>query len=128
MYNKSGVGFTISCKSDGGFTGFLSADICTGWTRRRGLTGGLFSCGGGGTKVGMGVGVLLYNMLSVGCSGKFRLIGGFAFLFLFLGGGEANMSGSTGVNSVNCKSCSSREEGVFSICLDSSSKQISASK
>ena len=79
-------------------------------------------------KVGIGVGGLLYNILSVGCSGISKVVGGFAFLFLFLGGGSANIAGSTGVSSVRVGSCSRGEEGVFSICLDSVSKQISASK
>ena len=79
-------------------------------------------------KVGIGVGGLLYNIFSVGCSGISKVVGGFAFLFLFLGGGSANIAGSTGVSSVRVGSCSRGEEGVFSICLDSVSKQISASK
>ena len=67
-------------------------------------------------------------MLSVGCSGKFKAVRGDAFLFLFLGGGEANISGSMGLNSVSGGSWSNGEEGVFSIFLDSASKQMSASK
>ena len=59
------------------------------------------SCGGGGTNVGMGVGGLRYKMFSVGCSGGFKVVGGFAFLFLFLRGGEANISGSVGLKSVS---------------------------
>ena len=57
-----------------------------------------------------------------------RVLGWTAFLFLFFGGGEANMSGSIGPKSVNGGSLSKREEGVCNICLDSVSKQISASK
>ena len=58
MCSRSGVGLTMSCKSDGGFVESLPAGMCTGWTRRQGLTGALFFCGGGGTNVGMGVGGL----------------------------------------------------------------------
>ena len=60
MCSKSGVGLTMSCKSDGGFIELLPAGMCTGWTRRRGLTGVLLLCGGGRTNVGMGVGGLRY--------------------------------------------------------------------
>ena len=60
LCSKSGVGLTKSCKSDGGFVKLLPAGMCTGWTRGRGLTGVLPSCGGGGTNVGMGVGGLRY--------------------------------------------------------------------
>ena len=48
----------MSCKSDGGFVRLSPAGMCTGRIRRRGLTGVLPSCGGGGTNVGMGVGGL----------------------------------------------------------------------
>ena len=48
----------MSCKSDSGFVEPLPAGMCTGWTRRRGLTGVLLFCGGGGTNVRMGVGGL----------------------------------------------------------------------
>ena len=48
----------MSCKSDSGFVEPLRAGMCTGWTRRRGLTGVLLFCGGGGTNVGMVVGGL----------------------------------------------------------------------
>ena len=58
MCSRSGVGLTMSCKSDGGFVELLPAGMCTGWTRRRGLTEVLPSCGGGGTNVRMGVGGL----------------------------------------------------------------------
>ena len=58
LCSKSGVGLTMSCKSDGGFVEPLPAGMCTGWTRRRGLTGVLLFCGGGGTNVRMGVGGL----------------------------------------------------------------------
>ena len=63
------------------------------------------------------------------------MVGGFAFLFLFLGGGEANISGSVGLKSVSGGSLSSGEEGVSrkwkcvsNIHLDSVSKQMPASK
>ena len=56
LCSRSGVGLTMSCKSDSGFVKSLPAGMCTGWTRRRGLTGALLFCGGGGTNVGMGVG------------------------------------------------------------------------
>ena len=52
------MGLTISCKSHGGFAKPLPVGICTGWTRRRGLTGVLLLWGGGGIKVRMGMGVL----------------------------------------------------------------------
>ena len=112
LCSKSGVGLTMSCKSDGGFVKLLPAGMCTGWTKRRGLTGVLLFCGGGGTNIGMGVGDLRYNMFSVGCSGGLRVVGGLAFLFLFLGGGEANISGSIGLKSVSGGFLSSGEEGV----------------
>ena len=118
----------MSCKSDGGFVVSLPTGICTGWMRRRGLTGVLLFWGGGGTKVGIRVGILWYNMFSVGCFGRFKAVGGFAFLFLFLGGGEANISGSIGPKSVSGGSWSNGDEGVSSICLDSVSKQMSVSK
>ena len=89
----------MSCKSDGGFAELLPAGIYTGWTRRGGLTGVLLLWGGGGTKVRMGVGVLRYNMFSVGCSSGLTVVGGLASLFLFLGGGKANISGSIGPKS-----------------------------
>ena len=60
--------------------------------------------------------------------GGIKVIGGVAFLFLFFGGGEANMSGSIGPKSVNEGSLSKGDERVCNICLDSVSKQISASK
>ena len=118
----------MSCKSDGGFVESLPAGMCTGWTRRRGLTEALFFCGDGGTNVGMGVGGLQYKIFSVGCSGGLKVVGELFFLLLFLGGGEANISGSTGLNSVSGGFSSSGEEGVSSIHLDSVSKQIPASK
>ena len=98
----------MSCKSDGGFAELLPAGICTGWTRRRGLAGVLFLWGGGGTKVGMGIGVLRYNMFSVGCSGGLTVVGGLSSIFLFLGGGEANISGSIGPKSDTGGSLSNR--------------------
>ena len=71
----------------------------------------------------------------VGCSGGFKVVGEFTFLFLFLGGGEANISGSVGLKSVSGGSLSSGEEGVSrkwkcvsNIHLDSVSKQMPASK
>ena len=127
LCNKSGVGLTISCKSDSGFANPLPAGICTGWTRRRGLPGVSLLWGGGGTKVGMGVGALQYDVFGEFWS-IFIVVGGLAFLFLFFGGGEANMFGSIGPKSVNGGSLSNREEDIFSSCLDSVSKQISVSK
>ena len=118
----------MSCKSDGEFVEPLPAGMCTGWIRRRGLTGGLLFCGGGGTNVAMEVGGLRYNMFSVGCSGGLKVVGELAFLFLFLRGGEANISGSIGHKSVSGGFLSSGEEGVSSIRLDSVSKQMPASK
>ena len=100
----------------------------TGWTRRRGLTGVLFSCGGGWTNVGMGVGGLWYKMFSVGWSGGLKVVGELLFLLLFLGGGEANISGLTGFNSVSGGFSLSGEVGVSNIRLDSVSKQMPASK
>ena len=96
--------------------------------RRRGLTGVSFSCGGGWTNVGMGVGGLWYRMFSVGCSGGFKVICELFFLLLFLGGGEANISGLTCFNSVSVEFSSSGEVGVSNIRLDSVSKQMPASK
>ena len=87
----------MSCKSDCEFVKPLPAGMCTGWTRRRGLTGVLLFCGGGGTNVGMGVGGLQYKFFLVGCSVGLKVVGGLVFLFLFLGGGEANISGSIGL-------------------------------
>ena len=128
MCSKSGVGLTMSCKSDGGFVEPLPAGMCTGWTRRRGLTGVLLFCGGGGTNVGMGVGGLQYHMFLVGWSGGLKVVGGLAFLFLFLRGGEVNISGSIGLKLVSGGFLLSGEEGVSSIRLDSVSKQMSASR
>ena len=51
-----------------------------------------------------------------------------ACLFLFFGGGEANLSGSIGPKSVSGGSLSKGDEGVCNICVESVSKQISASK
>ena len=74
-------------------------------------------------------------MFSVGCSGGLKVVGKLAFLFLFLRGGEANISGSVGLKSVSGGSLSSGEEGVSrkgkyvsNIHLDSVSKQMPASK
>ena len=135
LCSRSGVGLTMSCKSDGGFVESLPAGMFTGWTRRRGLTGMSLFCGGGGTNVRMGVGGLRYKMFSVGCSGGLKVVGELAFLFLFLGGGEANISGSVGLKSVSGGSLSSGEKGVSrkgkcvsNIHLDSVSKQMPASK
>ena len=61
-------------------------------------------------------------MLLLGPSDGIKVIGGVAFLFLFLGGGEANMS--TGPKSVNGGSLSKGDEGIWSSCLDSVFKQI----
>ena len=76
----------------------------------------------------MGVGGLQYKMFSVGCSGGLKVVDELFFLLLFLRGGEANMSGLTGLNSVRGGFSSSGEEGVSSIHLDSVFKQIPASK
>ena len=118
----------MSCRSDGGLFTPLPAGMCTGWTRRRGLTGESFSCGGGWTNVGMGVGGLRYRMFVEGFSGGFDVAGELFLLFLFLRGGEANISGSAGFNSVSGGFSSSSEVGVSSICLDSVSKPMLASK
>ena len=74
-------------------------------------------------------------MFLVGCSGGVKVVGGLAFLFLFLGGGEANISGSVGLKSVSGGSLLSGEEGVSrkgnsvsNIHLESVSKQMPASK
>ena len=58
--------------------------------------------------------------------GGIRVMGSVAFVFLFLGGAEANMSGPIGPKSVNGGSLSKGGEGVCNNCLDSVSKQISA--
>ena len=118
----------MSCKSDRGLFAPLPAGMCTSWTRRRGLTGESSSCGGGWTNVGMGVGGLRYRMFVVGFSGGFNVPGELLLLFLFLGGGEANISGSTGFSSVSGGFSSSGEVGVSNIHLDSASKQMPASK
>ena len=128
LCSRSGVGLTISCKSDGGFVVPLPAGMCTGWTRRRGLTGALLTSGRGWTNVRMGVGGLRYKMFSVGWSGGLKVVGELFFLLLFLRVGEANISGSTGFNSVSGGFSSSGEVGVFNIHLDSISKQMPASK
>ena len=128
MCNKSGLGLTISCKSDWGFVKLLPAGMCTGWTKRRGLTGVSLFCGGGGTNIRMGVGGLQYNMFLVGWSGGLKVVGGLAFHFLFLRGGEVNISGSIGLKLVSGGFSLSGEEGVSSISLDSVSKQMSASR
>ena len=83
LYNKSAVGLTMSCKSDGGFFAPLPAGMCTSWTRRRGLTGESSSCGGGWTNVGMGVGGLWYRMFVVGFLGGFDVAGELPLLFSF---------------------------------------------
>ena len=88
----------------------------------------LLFCGGGGSNVGMEVGGLQYNMFLVGCSGRLKVVGALAFLFLFLRGGEANISGSIRLKSVSGGSWSNGQEGVSSIRLDSVSKQMSTSK
>ena len=67
--------------------------------------------------------MLLFTLL-----GGIRVLGGTACLFLFLGGGEANTSGSMGPKSVSGGSSSKGDEGICNICLDSVSKQISASR
>ena len=118
----------MSCKSDGGFVIPLPTGMCTGWIRRRGLTGVSLLCGGGWTNVRMGVGGLRYKMFLVGCSGGLKVVYKLFFLLLFLGGGETNVSGSTGFNSVSGGFSLSGVEGVSSICLDLISKQMPASK
>ena len=118
----------MSCRSDGGLFAPLPAGMCTGWTRRRGLTGESFPCGGGWTNVGMGVGGLWYRMFVEGFPGGFDIAGELFLLFLFIGGGETNISGSAGFNSVSGGLSSSGEVGVSNICLDSVSKQMLASK
>ena len=118
----------MSCRSDGGLFAPLPAGMCTGWTRRRGLIGESFSRGGGWTNVGMGVGGLQYRMFLGGFSSGFDVAGELFLLFLFLGGGEANISGSAGFSSVSAGLLSSGEVGVSNICLDSVSKQTPASK
>ena len=128
LCSRSGVGLTISCKSDGGFVVPLPAGMCTGWTRRRGLTEASFIGVGGWTNVEMGVGGLRYKMFSGGWSGGLKVVGELFFLLLFLRGGEANISGLTGFNSVSGGFSTSGEEGVFNIHLDSISKQMPASK
>ena len=40
-------------------------------------------------------------MLLVDCSGGLKVVGELFLFLLFLGGGEANISGSTGLNSVS---------------------------
>ena len=118
----------MSCRSNGGLFAPLSASMCTGWTRRRGLTGELFPRGGGWTNVGMGVSGLRYRMLLEGSSGGFDVAGELFLLFLFLGGGEANISGLTGFSSVSVGLSLSGEVGVSNTRLDSGSKQMPASK
>ena len=66
-------------------------------------------------------------MLLLAPLGGIKVLGGAAFLFLFFGGGEANMSGSI-AKSVYGGSLSKGDKEVCNICLDSVSKQISASK
>ena len=124
----SGVGLTMSCRSDSGLFAPLPAGMCTGWTRGRGLTGESFSCGGGWTNVGMGVGGLRYRMFLEGFSGGFNVADELFLLFIFLGGSDANISGSTGFNSVSVGLSLSGEVGVSNIRLDSVSKQMPASK
>ena len=118
----------MSCRSDGGLFAPLPAGMCTGWTRRRGLTGESFPCGGGWTNVGMGVGGLWYRMFLEDFSGGFDLAGELFLLFFFLRGGEANISGSEGFSSVSVGLSLSGEVGVSNIHLDSVSKQMPASK
>ena len=118
----------MSCRSDGGLFAPLPAGMCNGWTRRIGLTGESSSCGGGWTNVGMGVGGLQYRMFVVGFSGGFDVAGELLLLFLFLGGGEANISGSTGFSSVGGGFSSRGEVGISNIRLDSVSKQMPTSK
>ena len=118
----------MSCNSDSGFVVPLPAGKCTGWTRRRGLIGVSLFCGRGWTNVGMGVGGLWCRIFLVGWSGALKVVGELFFLLLFLRGGEANISGSMGLSAVSVGFSSSGEEGISSICLDSISKQMPASK
>ena len=67
-------------------------------------------------------------MLSLGLSCGFKVVGRVAFLLLFLRGDEENISGLIGPKSVSGGSLSKGDEGVFSNCLDSVSKQIFAFK
>ena len=73
----------MSCRSDGGLFAPLPAGMCTSWTRRRGLTGESFSCGGGWTNIGMGVGGLWYRMFVEGFSGGFDVAGELLLLSFF---------------------------------------------
>ena len=118
----------MSCRSDGGLFAPLPAGMCTGWTRRRGLTGESSICGGGWTNIGMGVGGLRYRMFVAYFSGGSNAAGELLLLFLFFRGGVANISGSTGFSSVSGGFWSSGEVGVSNIHLDSVSKQMLASK
>ena len=74
------------------------------------------------------MGTLQWSMLLLVPLGGVKVIGGVTFLFLLFGGGEANISGSIGPKSVSGGSLSKGDEGVCNICLDSVSKQISASR
>ena len=56
--------------------------------------------------------------------GGIRVIGGAAFLFLFFGGGEANMSGSIGPKSVSGGSLSKGDERVCNIWIQCPSKYL----
>ena len=60
--------------------------------------------------------------------GGVKVVGRVTFLVLLFGGGDANISGSIGPKSVSGGSLSKGDEGVCNICLDSVSKQISASR
>ena len=102
----------MSYRSDSGFFVPLPAGMCTGWTRRRGLTGESLSCGGGWTNVRMGVGGLQYRMFAEGFLGVFKVAGELFLLFLFLRGGEANISRLTSFSSVSVGFSSCGEVGV----------------
>ena len=129
LCSRSGVGLTMSCRSDSGFFVPFSAGMCSGWIRRRGFTGVSLSCDGGWTNVRMGVGGHWYKIFLVGWLGGLEVVGKLFFLLLlFLRGGEANISGSMGFNSVSVGFSSSGEVGVSNIHLDYISKQIPASK
>ena len=74
------------------------------------------------------MGTLQWSMLLLVLLCGVKVIGGVAFLFLLFGGGEANISGSIGPKSVSGGSLSKGDEGICNICMDSVSKQISASR
>ena len=71
------------------------------------------------------MGTLQYSVLLLTPLGRIRVLGGVAFLFLFLGGGEANMSGSIGPKSVSGGSLSKGDGGsVISVWIQYPSKYL----